>query len=120
MVRELLPRDPEEYGFKEQPGNGQALEFELDSVSQRLRVSCTVVEAEGRRWLRLEMTRFPQPVGFHDTSFVRKAFLGPQLPAAIIYEPDVPALPTGDDRVCLWAPLDEASLPSGLFWRREA
>lgn len=116
VIRELLPADPLEQGFKEQPA-GDGLEYEFDSAAQKLQVVCSVVKVDGRRWLCLCISRYPQPLGFADVTFVRKAFFGRALPALIIFEPDEPAMPLGDQKIRLWTPLDEAPLPLGTSRR---
>jgi hypothetical protein len=115
-VRDLLPKDPQDSGFRRLTGSVISLDYELLSGPNRLRVNCALSEKEGKRWLVLKVDKLPGVPGFHDITFVRRAFFGSSAPALIYYAPDDPSAPLSDSKINLWMPLDGATLPSGE-WR---
>lgn len=119
FIRERLPKDPVESGFRQETGSTVSLDFRKDIGAHFLRVGCEIFSRDGNRWLRLRIEKSWGPVGFSDIAFVRKAFVGSALPALISYDPDLPDQPLGDSAIYLWSPLDRALLPSGLFVRTE-
>lgn len=119
FIREQLGCDPEASGFRRAHGSVTSLDYDMHIGKNRLKVNCRVSVADGRRWLALRIEKHPETVGFHDVSFVRRAFLGAGIPAMIFYGPDEAQVPASDSKVELWTPLDEATLPSGQYRRRE-
>lgn len=119
-VREELPKDPIDSGFRRMTGCDTSLDYEASVGSSTFRVHCEISEADGRRWLALRIDKFPGPTGFRDISFIRRVFFGPDIPAMIHYGPDLAATPAGESKVILWMPLDEAILPSGHYKREKA
>ena len=120
LVKSLGFQDPCEAGFKQVDGPSESLCYAFIAPGFRLNVKCDFKEKDGMRWLVLGIDRSPGLPGHQDISFVRKAFLGRDMPALLFYAPDDPTLPLSDNRINLWTPLDRIVLPNGLWEGRGA
>lgn len=120
LILHVLPRDPEAMGFKRLPTTASTLDYEFDTGSRKkLFVYCTVTEADGVRWLLLQIGKQPGEAAFEDIAYVRRAFLGMDVPALLYYPNDPGAVPLSINRVNLWSPLDRVALPGGIFERQK-
>lgn len=117
FIRDQLRADPAASGFKRLSGSVISLDYEMELGKNRLRVGCRVKASDGKRWLLLQIEKHPEPPTFHDITFVRRAFLGGEVPALIYYGTYDGLQPISNSGVDLWMPIDAVWLPDGKFER---